>query len=575
MKPTRMTWLAAVAALIVACPAVARSGSPSPTAAARTVILDYANADVADVLRALATQSRVNIALSPGVRGLVTVHLRDKTVDDAIQVVANLAGLAMRRVNDTYVVAQRADMRQTIERLGRNRVVNLTHMPPPAAVSLVESAFPDLTARPHSRGVVLIGADADIEPAEQMLTHNDVPTPDQVRVSARVELKHRAAAPLAASLAKMTPRLSAEVAGTGLVLSGTRAEVEAATRAAEMMDVPSEPTDEVRVYSVKYVNAGQLIELLTRAVPDVKVMPGPEANNPEQPKFNILSGQLAGTFVNDRNERDQALNRTTGAGPAVSRRVTKLVLKGTPAHLDAAMRLLELTDTPPRQMLVEARIVETSPELAEQIGLRWSWERFRFAEHPLGTPAADIGATTRPLPMGQITRVPLDFGAELDALIRHRESRLLANPKLTALNDEDASIFIGDTLRVRVLAQSSATAGSQFTVLEVPVGIVLLVRPRANDDDTITLRVHPVVSTLTGFVDGLPQTVAREADTSVRVQDGDTLVIGGLIQESDMTTMEKIPVLGDLPFIGQLFRHRDRSHRRTEVMVFLTVRMLR
>jgi len=426
-----------------------------------------------------------------------------------------------------------------------------------------------------------------------------VPVPSQVRVSQRLELKHRAPSQLAAALVKMTPKLSAEVAGAGIVLSGTKAEVEAAARTAEMLDAAGEPADELRVYNVKYASPSQLIELLTRAAPDVQVLPGPESNNPEAPKFNILSGQLAGTFVNDKSGADRSDNKTTASGASVSRKVTSLVLKGTPANLDAAMKVLQLTDTPPRQMMIEARIVETSPELAEQIGLKWSWDRFRFMERTPGTaldfathtpvkvnvetilPSGDTlrseipEETLRRLPLGQISRVPLNFGAELDALIRNRESRLLANPKLTALNGEDASIFIGDTLRVRVLAQSSATAGSQFTVLEVPVGIVLLVHPKANDDETITLRVHPVVSTLTGFVDGLPQTVAREADTSVRVKDGDTLVIGGLIQEADVKTMEKIPLLGDLPFIGQLFRHTDKSHRRTEVMVFLTVRMLK
>jgi type II secretory pathway component GspD/PulD (secretin) len=142
------------------------------------------------------------------------------------------------------------------------------------------------------------------------------------------------------------------------------------------------------------------------------------------------------------------------------------------------------------------------------------------------------------------------------------------------INDQDASIFIGDTLRFQSLAQSSPTTGNQFTVVEVPVGIILLVRPRVNDDGHITLRVHPVVSTVTGFVNGLPQTSAREAETTVRVKNNDTLVMGGLIREQDIKQFSKIPLLGDLPLVGQLFKNELRDRRRSEVLIFLTIRLI-
>jgi type II secretory pathway component GspD/PulD (secretin) len=111
-------------------------------------------------------------------------------------------------------------------------------------------------------------------------------------------------------------------------------------------------------------------------------------------------------------------------------------------------------------------------------------------------------------------------------------------------------------------------------VVEVPVGIILLVHPRVNDNDHITLRVKPVVSTVTSFVDGVPQTSTREAETVVRVKNGDTLVIGGLIRDEDVKTMTKVPLLGDLPLVGALFRHYERNHRRSEVMIFLTIKLI-
>src|SRR5262249_49866092 len=148
---------------------------------------------------------------------------------------------------------------------------------------------------------------------------------------------------------------------------------------------------------------------------------------------------------------------------------------------------------------------------------------------------------------------PFNPVATLNAMITDKKAKLLANPSIMALNDQDASIFIGDTLRYSVA--NAGTAGTTIQAFEVPLGLILLLRPRVSEDGNITLRVHPVVST--GFLasNGLPQTSAREADTTVRIKDGDTIVIGGLIREEDIKQMQKVPLLGDLPVLGYLFRN--------------------
>jgi type II secretory pathway component GspD/PulD (secretin) len=235
-------------------------------------------------------------------------------------------------------------------------------------------------------------------------------------------------------------------------------------------------------------------------------------------------------------------------------------------------------------MMIEAKVVETNPSVAEELGIKWSWTRFGMYEARSGT-QIDTGASgiggdftnfvTKNVGPGVFSRVPFSFQGVLSAMITNRQAKLLANPQISVINDQDASIFIGDTLRFQSLATSSPTTGSQFTVVEVPVGIILLCHPRINGDDDITMRLHPVVSTVTALVNGLPQTSAREAETVVRVKDGDTLVIGGLIRDEDIREMQKIPLLGDLPVIGHLFRNNSRQHRRTEVMVVITVRLMK
>ena len=168
-----------------------------------------------------------------------------------------------------------------------------------------------------------------------------------------------------------------------------------------------------------------------------------------------------------------------------------------------------------------------------------------------------------------------NFDATLNTLVQNRTAKILAEPKIQVIDGEDASIFIGDTFRYRVL--SSITTGGQqvFDVREVPVGIVLLCRPRVNSDGLVTLKVNPVVSTITSFFgpERIPQTASREANSTIRVRDGETIAIGGLIRDEDRVSITKVPILGSLPLVGQLFRNNFHQKRRTDVTIFLTTRL--
>src|SRR2546423_2067534 len=114
---------------------------------AGTVTLDYVNAEVSDVIRALAAQSKINVAMNPSVRGQITIHLRNKPVNEALAVVTNLAGLGYKKVNDTYVIAPRTEMRATMERLGMKRNVQVQHLTAQGAADMAGRAIPDPTAR--------------------------------------------------------------------------------------------------------------------------------------------------------------------------------------------------------------------------------------------------------------------------------------------------------------------------------------------------------------------------------------------------------------------------------------------
>jgi type II secretory pathway component GspD/PulD (secretin) len=256
-------------------------------------------------------------------------------------------------------------------------------------------------------------------------------------------------------------------------------------------------------------------------------------------------------------------------------RAKVLVLGGTPVELDQAERLLGQVDAPPHQVMVEVKVIDAEPEKIENIGVQYSWNPFQWLEAPVGStftpgnPPQGPTNTVKPIPLGPLSRVPWAFQAIVNLMVQRNEAKLLADPRVQVIDDQDADIFIGQTIRTTV-AQASIS-GTTIQVLEFPVGIILLVHPRINSEGNLTLRVHPVVSTVISLgTNGVPNTASREAETTVMIKDGETMVIGGLIQDEVSKSVQEIPFLSKIPLIGELFRNRSTDHRHSDVLVFIT-----
>ena len=163
---------------------------------------------------------------------------------------------------------------------------------------------------------------------------------------------------------------------------------------------------------------------------------------------------------------------------------------------------------------------------------------------------------------------------KLNALFTNGDARLLSSPNISALDGQPAAVFIGDSITY-VSSVTTGPTGQNITTATVNAGIKLLVTGKVNNDGYVTMNIHPEVSTPTfkpsigGAV--LPDISTREATTTLRVKDGDTIAIGGLISDQDIKNVSKVPFLGDLPFFGQLFRDSQTSHARNEIVIFVKV----
>jgi type II secretory pathway component GspD/PulD (secretin) len=187
--------------------------------------------------------------------------------------------------------------------------------------------------------------------------------------------------------------------------------------------------------------------------------------------------------------------------------------------------------------------------------------------------SVDVGSGS--LVYNTIGTLPRNFEATLKALELKGRARVRARPQMVVVNGGRADLFIG-TQRF-ILTQFNQSGQTQNRIQPVDVGVKLSVTPLTGGNGEITAKVAPEVSNITelDLLTGLPVLSTRRSDTTVRVKDGETIAIGGLTLDQEQVRKGKIPFLGDLPVVGGLFRSSKKTTVKTELVVFLTPRIVK
>lgn len=297
----------------------------------------------------------------------------------------------------------------------------------------------------------------------------------------------------------------------------------------------------------------------------------------------------------------------TGAGERVliDPGTGTLLLMGTAAEAEAARSIIAALDQPIRQVALEAKVIAIQKDAAKKLGIEWEWSKLpqypnhrtdyetrrRTVQNPDGSyttvtedwPKVTTERIWRPgeeVPgIFQFGRGPaghpfeLYFGATLNALITDGKAQILARPNITTLQGREAVINIGGEVPVPTISTTNATTTTSVTYREA--GIILRCTPRVNPEGGVTATVHTEVSSPL-YVESLKayRFQKRSADTTVRLRDGETMVIGGLIGSEETKSLSKVPFLGDLPILGVFFRSVRTSKSDSEIMIFLTAHVL-
>lgn len=280
----------------------------------------------------------------------------------------------------------------------------------------------------------------------------------------------------------------------------------------------------------------------------------------------------------------------------------KLLIITSPKIISDILKVIEQVDKPALQIVLETRIIEVSVEDEENLGIDWNrLSSFQtvFAEGPVdkmgnftsegmtevlsGIDPSAQGLAPTQLPyfpletsrLGYLTKQASAFEVALDWLIKQNRAEVLANSAVATMNNRTAEIQVVD--EIPYIARAGGLGG-QVMIEKEEVGVKLTVRPKVNTDGYITTEISPELSSIFQFIESgetsVPWVKRRMSTTTIRVKDGETIIIAGLLGIDASKTVHKVPFLGDIPFIGGLFRHTADRTRKTDLIIQVTPHIL-
>ncbi len=325
------------------------------------------------------------------------------------------------------------------------------------------------------------------------------------------------------------------------------------------------------VIPLKYADVSEVVGLLVQGS---QVAP----SNAFQPEGSIFSLPTSNSGYPTSSSPFSGINATPPSeGERVSqhigydRRLNAIVVYGTPEQIAKYKAFIKAVDIPVPSVVLECAVLELDQTAAKNLGID-----FTNPNGAVASGGAELGPTNGPNPVG----LTASLQASLYADIARGAGKILATPRILALNGEPAQILSGDALPI---SSTTLTSGSspfaQSSISYIAVGINLQILPRIDPNGFVTSHIYAEASSVTQYINTggqeVPEISLRQVNTEATVRNGQPYIIGGLLLDQEITNLSKIPGIGDLPIIGGLFRVRHDTTQRTNLYVIITPHIIR
>lgn len=608
------------------------AGTPRPVAAPGPgdVSLRFVDVEVVEVVRSvLGDMLRANYALDPRVQGRLTLETNRPIAREALLPTLEAAleqqGIALVAEGGTYRVVPSGEAPRLTAPGGgagggyRLRVVPLNYVTVAEMQRLLAPFARDgsvLAADKQRNVAILAGSEAEVTRLLDTVRLFDVDwmagmsfglfTPRYATVAALADELQLILAMGDAALGGMVRLVPIERLNTIVAISPQVRYLEQIKAWIERLDRDSATTERrIFVYPVQHGRAADLAAVLARIVSPGRAPPAKTGRSTAQPQVSgdasAGRGQggglpaaapfpAAGT-ANPFNPADTAITpeppdvEAAGDGdhPAGVRITADeinnaLFVYATPQEYEVIEAALRKTDIPPVQVLIEATITEVTLNDELRYGLQW----FFGSPNNRATLSGDkAGGVLSSFPGFSYLYGASDVRVVLNALESITDVRVVSAPQLMVVNNQTATLQVGDQVPVVTQSAVSVLSSGAPVVNSIQLrdtGVILRILPRVNASGSVLLNVAQEVSevarTTSSSIDS-PTIQQRRISSTVAVADGQTVALGGLIRDGRTVGRDGVPLLQDVPVLGELFRNTDTAGRRTELLVLITPRVVR
>ncbi|SOB74699.1 general secretion pathway protein D [Marinobacter sp. LV10R510-11A] len=563
--------------------------------------LNLKDADIRAFVTQVADITGFSFVVDPRVKGKVTVlssaPMNKFEIYDLFLAVLNVHGFTAIPGEQVIKIVQQVDAKQSAEELSRfpsvpseqliTRVIQIDNA---NALELVPILRPLVAKYGHLAGVAaanaLIISDhaSNIKRMEQIVRELDSPSKYEVEV---IKLKEAWVGDMVVLLQELAPdelgrggndnsarkySVTADERSNRLILRGDETFRGKMRGLIVQLDQPSASGGATKVIRLKHADAKSLTELLTGVMGELtKEGAGGGASNKPQGNFAVFA--------------DEGLNA--------------LVVRGEPSLMQEAEEIVAALDVRRAQVLIEAAIVEISDELGQDLGAQVALGDESGSSTPvMGTNFGNVGKSLGDVlgailtesaiapaiggitvGAGQRNENGISWGILLQALSTSAAANLLSTPSLITLDNQEAEIIVGQNVPFRTGQSSVAGDGlaNPFTTIERrDIGLTLKVTPTISADGLVRLVVEQTTESVADSIEDASDIVTnkREIKTTVLADDGETIVLGGLTRDDYMVNTSKVPLLGDIPYIGRLFSSESERRVKRNLLVFLRPKIL-
>lgn len=567
------------------------------------VTLNLKDAEISAVVEMVSKETGKNFVVDPRVKGKVTVissHPMEKEqLYEVFLSLLNVHGFSAIESGDIIKIVPSANAKHIGGSNKKDakgdahvtRVVKIQNVSAAQLVPILRPLVPPqghLAAHAQSNSLIISSQASTIDRLMSIIKRIDLPSSGEieivplqnasatevVRVLTSLQQQGRKADPQAAS-----PTLVADERTNSILLGGVPSERLRLRALITHLDSPTENIGNTHVIYLKYAKAKDMLTVLTGvAEGQVKAQGGKGASK----------APAAAARSNFQIQADESTNA--------------LVISASPEMFRSLRFVIQKLDIRRAQVLIEAVIAEVQMDKTAELGVQWIFDSRNSGDGPIGVSnfggpgssimglaaAAASGAASVPnmqgalFGLGRFSDTGMSFATLIRALDGSGASNVLSTPNIVTLDNQEAEIVVGQTVPFLTGSYTSSGGGNSAanpfqTIKRENVGLTLKVLPQINAGNSVKLDIEQTADSIAASAVNASDLITntRSFKTSVIVDDGKMIVLGGLIKEELIESQQKVPFLGDIPLLGALFRHKNTTKLKTNLMVFLKPTVLR